>query len=354
MQNTPPAEAEPAEISAYDFQDYEAPIQPRARRSPALRLAGTFLLMLSLAGVLCVIAPVQGPRESTPTMVVGTPTKDFDGVQYYPVSSIYQGNQPQTIRILEPTHPAAGQPPRILFVLPVNSGYDAGSSLWGDGIKELRLLGIPDRFNITLIAPSFNYEPWYGDNVSDETRRMESFIVDDLVPFSNSFAHGRVPQRYLIGFSKSGLGALFLILRHPNVFNGAAAWDIPAELSDIDETGISSPGALLENFGNEANFKRYNIPSLLRSNGEPFRHQNRLWIGEDNAAFTSEMEKLHQRMMAASIAHTWAEGSGTRAHRWDSGWLQGAVTDLMSNATPTAPGAGRLPTERSLRKWPMN
>lgn len=280
-------------------------------------------------------------------MIVGTPTTDFEGIEYYPVSSIYQGNQSQTVRVLQPTHPAPGQPFRILFVLPVNSGNDPGSSRWGDGLEELRRLKVPDRFNVTLIAPSFDYEPWYGDNAIDKTRRMESFIVDDLVPFGDGFAHGRIPQRFLVGFSKSGLGALFLILRHPAVFTGAAAWDFPAQLSDIHKSDISSPGALFMNFGTEANFNRYNIPALLSSNGEPFRRHNRLWIGEDNSTFTSEMEKLNSQMNMASVAHTWVEGRTPRAHRWDSGWLPGAISDLMANSALTEPIAGNLPPTRS-------
>ena len=166
-------------------------------------------------------------------MTVGTPTVDANGVKYYPVKSVYQGCQPETIRVLEPTHPVAGKPRRILFVLPVDAGVDTTSSKWGDGLEELRWLDVQDRFNITLIAPSFAYEPWYGDDASDPGFRMESFIIDDLVPFGDTFAQGSVPQRYLIGFSKSGNGVLFLLLRHPGIFNAGAAWDAPAQVSDL-------------------------------------------------------------------------------------------------------------------------
>ena len=151
-------------------------------------------------------------------MMVGTPTIDVHGVKSYPVTSIYQGSQQQIVRVLEPTHPVAGKPRRLLFVLPVDSGVTSLSSQWSDGLEELRLLDVPNRFNMTLIAPSFNYEPWYGDNPADSTHRMESFIIEDLVPFADTFAKESVPQRYLIGFSKSGNGVLALILRHPQVF----------------------------------------------------------------------------------------------------------------------------------------
>jgi len=128
-------------------------------------------------------------------MSVGTPTVDTNGVKYYPVKSIYQGSQQQIIRVLEPTNPPPGKPRRLLYVLPIDAGVDTLSSSLSDGLEELRLLNVPNLFNITLIAPSFGYEPWYGDNIPD-AKQMESFIVDDLVPFGDTFAQSTIPQRF--------------------------------------------------------------------------------------------------------------------------------------------------------------
>jgi hypothetical protein len=203
------------------------------------------------------------------------------------------------------------------------------------------MLDVPNRFNMTLISPSFNYEPWYGDNVTDATRRMESFMIVDLVPFGDTFAQGSVPQRYLIGFSKSGNGVLTLILRHPRVFNAAAAWDSPAQLSDL-----SAFDGLPLNFGTQANFDLYNIPTIVSSNADAFQQQNRLWISGDQAAWTADMISLHNQLTAASIPHTWVQG-GVRTHSWNSGWLDGAVTDLDANATLTPPTGGTVPPGRS-------
>jgi S-formylglutathione hydrolase FrmB len=257
---------------------------------------------------------------------------DSNGVKYYTVTSIYQGTQPLTVRVLEPTNPAAGKPRRFLYVLPVEQGVTDLSSTWGDGLEELRLLDVQNRFNMTLIAPSFNYEPWYGDNVTDPTMRMESFIVNDLVPFGDTFAHGTgISQRFLIGFSKSGNGALSLILRHPNVFSAAAAWDAPAQ-----QSSLSAFHALSLNFGTQANYDLHNIPSLITTNAKPFQQQNRLWISGDQSAWTSDMDELHDQLVANSIPHTWVVG-GFRVHRWNSGWLDSAVTALDAYSTPSAP-----------------
>ena len=48
------------------------------------------------------------------------------------------------------------------------------------------------------------------------------------------------------------------------------------------------------------------------------------------------MVQLDTQMSQAGVLHTFVQ-SGTRAHHWASGWLDGAVASLDANATPVAP-----------------
>jgi len=268
--------------------------QNRARIAARLRPGRNAMRLLSLPiFVICLLGSVDAPAPADATiddpwtpvpgsssMMVGAPRVDIHGVKYYPVKSAYQGFQRQFVRVLEPINPAPGKPRRLVYVLPVEAGVNNLKSTWSDGLEELRLLEVSNRFNMTFIAPSFPYEPWYGDDVTNPTHRMESFIVDDLVPFGERFAQGNIPQRYLLGFSKSGNGAFTLLLRNPRIFNGATVWDFPAQLSSFTKFP-----ALRFNFGTEDNFKRYNIPALVLNNSEPFKQQNRLWISGDQSDF---------------------------------------------------------------------
>ncbi len=278
------------------------------------------------------------------SMTVGTPTVDSNGVKYYPVTSIYQGFETSIVRVLEPTRPAPGKPHRLVFVLPVGIGVENLNSRWSDGIEELRLLDVPNRYNMTLIAPSFSYEPWYGDNDLNPAHDMESFVVNDLVPFGEMFAKDKNTPRLLLGYSKSGNGALDLILRHPDVFDEAAIWDCPAELNSL-----AAFRNLKTNFGTQKNYNQYYIPALIVKNAKAFRQEPRLWISGDRSVFTADMIRLHGQLEAAAIPHLWVEGA-TRVHNWHSGWLTGAIEGLdmltsptksSSNPTPVAQGTPR-------------
>jgi len=85
-------------------------------------------------------------------------------------------------------------------------------------------------------------------------------------------------QSWLLGLSKSGMGAMHLILRHPDVFTiGAAAWDFPASMASHDQFGASSGDA----YGTDANFQdNYRLtPGVVEARKEAFLTVDRLWTG---------------------------------------------------------------------------
>ena len=61
-------------------------------------------------------------------------------------------------------------------------------------------------------------------------------MTRELVPWvEKNLATTGHEQNWLIGFSKSGLGAQDLILKHPDLFALAASWDFPADMSSYDD-----------------------------------------------------------------------------------------------------------------------
>jgi PKD repeat protein len=272
---------------------------------------------------------------TSPLTVVGTPTTDANGVVSYSVVSPSLGVQPQTLRILAPTHPAAGQPPRFLYLLSVVAGLD---NSFGDGMLAAEQLDLEDQYNATLVAPSFPISPWYADSSTDPTAQLESFMVKALVPWVNQTqaAPGTTPAEWLVGFSKSGFGALSLILRNPTVFTAAACWDAP-----VQTTSVTTFSDMLANYGTQQNFANYEIPTLVAQDSAPFQTTNRIWISGDNGLYTSQMVTLDQQMRAAGIQHTFV-GGVTRAHNWTSGWLPLAIqglAPLVASAGPNVSGS---------------
>jgi Putative esterase len=248
------------------------------------------------------------------------------GVQSYDVISANNGYGPQVLRVLAPTSPAAGVAHNFLIVLPVEAGL--GSS-YGDGLATLQALGAQNTYNLTIIEPTFAIDSWYADNPNDAQLQYETFMTQELVPWiKQNLATTGHEQIWLIGFSKSGLGAQDLILRHPDLFTLAASWDFPADMSTYNGLG-TDPAA---NYGTDANYQvNYRLTfSFVNALKRPFLTNNRIWIG-GYRLYQTDVSDYDAILTSAGIAHS-TETPQYMAHRWDSGWMPIAMTALYQES----------------------
>ena len=251
---------------------------------------------------------------------------DANGVDSYDVTSADNGPGTQTLRVLAPTHPAAGVPHSFLYVLPVEAGL---GTTYGDGIATLESLDAQNQYNLTIVEPSFGIEPWYANNPNDSKLRYETFMTSDLVPWvTQNLSTTGHEQNWLIGFSKSGIGGQDLILKHPDVFTLAATWDFPADMSSYGQFGGSSANQ----YGTDANFQaNYRLtPIFLEGHKLPFISSNRIWIG-GYQAFQTDMSDYDALLNSEGIPHT-TEAPTLMAHRWDSGWVPIALAALSQDS----------------------
>ena len=125
------------------------------------------------------------------------------GIQSYSMLSANDGYGPQTLRVVQPTHPAAGVAHNFLFVLPVETGL---GNTYGDGLATLQATDAQDKYNLTIIEPTFS-PPWYANDPTDPNLQYETFMTNELVPWvKHNLATSGTEQNWLIGFSKSGFG----------------------------------------------------------------------------------------------------------------------------------------------------
>ena len=135
--------------------------------------------------------------------------------------------------------------------------------------------------------------------------------------------------RLLVGFSKSGWGAFTLLLRNPDLFAAAAAFDAPLAL---DKPGPFGTGPI---FGGRENFEKYRVEKLLKKNSGRLGIGKRLALLGYYGNFRSHHLKAHGWMDALKIEHHWRDGP-RRQHSWGSGWLPEAVA-LLAGADGDRP-----------------
>jgi hypothetical protein len=265
----------------------------------------------------------SGGRTSFQVSKGGT---DAHGIRSYAVISADNGDGPQTLRVLTPARPAAGVAHNFLIVLPVEAGL---GSTFGDGLATMAALDAQNKYNLTILEPTFGIDPWYANNPANPHLQYETFLTQDLVPWMRqNLATTGHEQVWLIGFSKSGIGGQDLILKHPGVFSLAATWDFPADMSSYDRFGGDSAA----DYGTQANFRaNYQLTkAFLQAHRAPFLTADRLWIG-GWGLYKTEDADYNALLTAAGIAHS-AETPRYMPHRWDSGWVRGALAALYQDS----------------------
>ena len=255
---------------------------------------------------------------------------DANGVESYDMISADDGYGPQILRVLRPTNPAAGVAHNFLFVLPVESGL---GTTYGDGLATVEAANLQNQYNLTIVEPSFAYDPWYANNPNDPNLQYETFMTSELEPWVKAnLATTGTEQNWLIGFSKSGIGAEDLLLKHPDLFTLAAAWDFPAGMSDYDGTdpirGSTVGGDPQDGYGTSANFQaNYRLSAaFLDAHKASFVGTDRIWIG-GYSAFQADMTYYDSLLATEGIAHS-TETPTSMDHTWDSGWVPIALSAL--------------------------
>ena len=282
-----------------------------------------FLALCFLPGTT-ILAVDEKPADISPA------TRD-GAFRLHTVRSAYQAGTTR-VRVLLPAGFDRKRSYRVLYVLPVEA---LDGERWGNGLKTVYRAGLHDKYGLICVAPSFSHLPWYADHPENPHIRQESYLLKVILPFIEKtypVTPGR-PGRLLVGFSKSGWGAFTLLLRNPDVFAAAAAFDAPMALAAPGPYGTGPV------FGGKKNFEKYRVESLLKKNGGRLGKGKRLALLGYYDNFRSHHLQAHRWMNALKIEHHWRDGP-KRKHSWGSGWLPEALALLA------APAEENLPPEK--------
>ena len=265
--------------------------------------------------------------QSIGPLTVSYVSTDTNGVATYNMTSpIVSGGATEPLRVLTPTNPAPGVAHNFLIALPVEPGE---GSTYGDAMSTLESLNAQNQYNLTIVEPSFAIDPWYADSATDPNELMETFMTDQLVPWikANLATTGK-EQVWLIGFSKSGVGAQDLILKHPSVYTLAASWDFP-DSGSYDALGSSEATG----YGTNANFlANYQLSqNFVNTYAAPFTQQKRLWIG-GYYYFEWDVYNIYAPELTNANVQYDLESSTQMAHNWGSGWVPGALAALYQDS----------------------
>lgn len=256
---------------------------------------------------------------------------DEHGFRVHRVTSEYQAGETR-IRVLLPEELEPAERLRVLYLLPVEANSE---QRYGDGLIEAKKRDLANTHRLICVAPTFSHLPWYADHPTDKAIRQESYFLKVVLPTVERLypALAERDGRLLVGFSKSGYGAWSLLLRHPDHFAKAAAWDAPLMKTAPDQFGM---GPI---YGTPENFAAYRLDNLLRDRAPNFRPQTQTGSARLIHLGYGNFRDHHQRASALldelRIPQHYVDGPKLE-HTWHSGWLDVAVKTLVESAkTPS-------------------
>ncbi|MFK8114246.1 MAG: sulfatase-like hydrolase/transferase [Rubripirellula sp.] len=262
--------------------------------------------------------------------------KDDGGFRTHQIWSPHQAGKTR-LRILLPDDFDLRKKYRVLYVLPVHEDGVEEQALFahGDGLVEIKKHDFHNQHQLICVAPGYTSKPWYADHDLNPEKQDESHLLKTVIPFIEK----RYPvqtdakSRLLIGFSKSGWGAAALLLRNPNVFYRAAAWDsgIRVDTGPIEESERAS--RIAREWGSRENFEANRLSHLIKTRGKALGDEARLFYFNTEGTRAIGGVEIHRLMVEHGIPHRYVM-EPFREHAWDSGWIPEAMAFLTGEQSP--------------------
>ncbi len=186
-------------------------------------------------------------------------------------------------------------------------GYSGNYATWVKSFKEVSQQ--VDRYGFIAIGVDGNYSSWYFNSPIDPTFKYETYIIDELVPFIDKKYKTIASRegRAISGLSMGGHGALYLSLKHQDVFGAAGSMSGGVDIRPFSEKwNIKKRLGAINDFPD--NWEKNTVVNLIELN-----QNNNLKLiidcGVDDF-FIDVNRELHQKMLALKIDHDYIERPG--------------------------------------------
>ena len=187
------------------------------------------------------------------------------------------------------------------------------SGSYKDWPAHIDLRPLADRYGFILVCPDGGYDSWYLDSPVDSTNRYETHIIKEVIPFVD--ARYRTVQektgRAITGLSMGGHGALYLALRHPQLFFAASSMSGGVDLTFWPQKwGKAKWLGPFQKFPDR--WKKNSVVNMIRA-FKTGRLAIMIDCGVDDF-FINSNRTLHKKLINAKVPHDYVERPGK--HSW--------------------------------------
>ncbi|MDP1842563.1 MAG: alpha/beta hydrolase family protein [Sediminibacterium sp.] len=239
-------------------------------------------------------------------------TASVDTIQVYSNSM----HKPIKVVVVKPLSYNPTQPLPVVYLLHGHGGN------YGQWLRDAPILNErATEMNALLVMPDGGYNSWYFDSPIDPAVRYETFISKELVTYIDSaFATKKNKNsRAITGLSMGGHGALYLAIRHKDIFGTAGSICGGVDIRPFPENWeIASNLGVYKDAPN--NWEKNTVINLVET---LVTEDLQLIIdcGYDDF-FLPVNRSLHQKLLRLKIAHSYTERPGNHSRAYWSNSIE--------------------------------
>lgn len=227
---------------------------------------------------------------------------------------------PMRVAVVKPDAALKGQRCPVVYIL---HGYDGNYSSW---LKVTRpdLPALADKYGMIFVMPD-GRDSWYWDSPTDSSMQMESFFVRELVPYIDSILP-TIPEpgkRAITGLSMGGHGALYLAMRHPDIWGSAGSMSGGVDIRPFPKSWKMERWLGAQDADPEL-WQQHTVAGLVDSL-QPGAVNITFDCGNSDF-FAKVNRELHQALLDRGIPHDYTERPGAHTHAY---WANSILYHLL-------------------------
>ena len=191
-------------------------------------------------------------------------------------------------------------------------GYGGNYADWVDKAPGIKALA--DHYGLMIVCPDGGIGSWYWDSPVDPAFRYETFVANELVAWVDS-QYKTIKSREgraITGLSMGGHGALYLAMRHLDVYGAAGS-----TAGGVDIRPFPLNWDMAKRLGSYADQPdRWDTYTVVNQVHRLTPNALALIIDCGTSDFFYGVnEQLHRKLLDCNIPHTYMTGPGS--HNWD-------------------------------------
>jgi S-formylglutathione hydrolase FrmB len=190
-------------------------------------------------------------------------------------------------------------------------GYSDRYDAWVQNVPTVK--DYADLMQQIIVCPDGGYSSWYFDSPVDSTFRYETHIAKEVVGYID-LHYKTIPNRThraIAGLSMGGHGALYIALKHSDIFGSAGSMS-----GGVDLRPFPTQWDIAKRIGDEhtynSNWQDMSVINLIeRHPSQPISMV--IECGTEDFFYQVNLQ-LHKKMMELKIPHDYTERPGR--HTW--------------------------------------